>query len=118
MFDTVSREVLKYNTGIINDRMILIIDHLSMCNYYDTDEFVKCEFKYSISFSILHMNIHSIQLHIDEHKTLLNMLKYTFHIITISESQLKNMPIINIEIPRYQTPCIITTEAGKGGTMI
>ena len=28
------------------------------------------------------------------------------------------MTTINIEIPGYQSPCIITTEAEKGGTMI
>ena len=34
------------------------------CNYYDIEEFVKCEFKTSNSFSILHANIHSTQSHI------------------------------------------------------
>ena len=44
------------------------------------------------------------------------MLNFTFDIITISESKLKNQSIVNIEIPGYQPPC--TTEAEKGGTMI
>ena len=46
------------------------------------------------------------------------MRKYTFDIITNSESKFKNIPTINIEIPGYQSSCIITIEAEKGGTMI
>ena len=46
------------------------------------------------------------------------MLNFNFDIITISESKLKNQSIVNIEIPGYQSPCVTTTEAEKGGTMI
>ena len=57
----------------------------------------KCEFKTFNSSSILHSNIHSIQLHIDnEYITFLKMLNFTFDIITISESKLKNQSIVDI----------------------
>ena len=64
------------------------------------------------------MNTPSIQLHIDELKTVLTKLNHTFDIILISESKLKNDPIINIYIPGYNSPYLTKTEANKGGTMI
>ena len=64
------------------------------------------------------MNIHSIQLHIDELRNLLSMLNHTFDIIAISESKLKNDPVININIDGYKTPCLTNTESEKGGTML
>ena len=36
------------------------------CYYYTCDEFIKASFQSSKSFSILHLNIHSIQKHIIE----------------------------------------------------
>ena len=36
------------------------------CYYYSTEEFQKAKFKTSTSFSIFHLNIHSVQLHIEE----------------------------------------------------
>ena len=59
------------------------------CNYYDTDEFRKAKFDSSKSFSIFHLNIHSIQKHIEELKTTLQMLNYKFDILAISESKLQ-----------------------------
>ena len=38
--------------------------------------------------------------------------------ILISEIKVKNDPIINIDIPGYNSPYITKTEANKGGTMI
>ena len=65
----------------------------------------------------MHLNIHSIQLHIDELRTLLNILNHTFDVIAISESKLQNAPVINIDLNGYQTPLITTTESSKGGTI-
>ena len=56
------------------------------CNYYDTNKFRKAKFDLSKSFSIFHLNIHSIQKHIEELKTTLQMLNYKFDILAISES--------------------------------
>ena len=39
------------------------------CNYYNIGEFKKAKFDSSKSFSIFHLNIHSIQKHIEELKT-------------------------------------------------
>ena len=59
------------------------------CYYYSSDELMKAKFKPSTSFSIFHLNIHSIQLHIDEMRMLLEMLEFKFNVIAISESKLK-----------------------------
>ena len=46
------------------------------CNYYDIDEFSKAKFDSSKSFSILHLNIHSINKHIEELRICLNILNF------------------------------------------
>ena len=38
------------------------------CNYFEVNEFSEANFEPNKSFSIFHMNIHSIQLHFDELK--------------------------------------------------
>ena len=68
MFERISKEILEYNE--VND---FDFDHLITCNYYDTEEFVKCEFKASNSFS-MHLNIHSIPFY--------TSLEYSFYPIT------------------------------------
>ena len=88
------------------------------CYYYNTDEFKKAKFKSSQSFSILHLNIHSIQLHIEELKILLELLEFKFDIIAISESKLNDQPITDITINGYHKPYIKLTEANKGGTLL
>ena len=67
----------------------------TICYYYSTEEFTKSTFKPSTSFSIFHLNIHSIQLHIDELRILLEMLEFKFDVIAISESKLKNKPLVH-----------------------
>ena len=57
------------------------------CNYYSPEEFTKCKFNESKSFSIVHLNIHSITRHIDTLRCLLKILNYKFDIIIISESK-------------------------------
>ena len=89
------------------------------CQYYDIDEFCNANFNSDKSLSILNLNIHSLQLHIEELKMLLNMLDFNFDLITISESKLRTstQPTVNIEIDGYEivhTP----TEASKGGALL
>ena len=58
------------------------------CSFYSCEEFIKAKFQASKNFSILHLNIHSIQKHIGELRILLRALDYKFDIIAISESKL------------------------------
>ena len=88
------------------------------CSYYSCEEFMSAEFNPKLNFSILHINIHSITLHIKELRLLLETLDYKFDIIAISESKLKDEPTVNVNIAGYRPPSINYTEAEKGGTMI
>ena len=59
------------------------------CSYYSCEDFVNAKIEAGKNFSILHLNIHSIQRHVDELRTLLQALNFKFDIIAISESKLK-----------------------------
>ena len=90
------------------------------CNYYSIEEFTKANFNSSKSFSILHLNIHSIHLHIEDLRTLLSTLDFNFDVIAISESKLlcDILPIVDITIEGYKTPLSTATEATKGGFLL
>ena len=72
------------------------------------------------NFSIFHLNIASIQKHIDELRTLLFGLKHKFKIICISETRLQDeQPLINLEIEGYTFEHIPTkTQCGGVGIYI
>ena len=94
-------------------------NNTNFCKYYNIENFAKSRFGLKNSLSILHLNIHSLQLYIEELKILLDMLKLDFDIIAISETKIRKgePPIIDINIPNCQyedTP----TEAKKGGKLI
>ena len=90
------------------------------CNYYNLEEFTKAKFDSSKSFSILHLNIHLIQLHIEDLRILLSLLEYNFDIIAITESKLQRgiLPTVDISIEGYKTLQSTATEAMKGGVLI
>ena len=106
MFDKLNAEIDDYNTRIHDDETDSDINHTFACHYYGTEEFSSCKFDSGKNFSIFHLNIHSIQAHIDELKTLLNILNHKFDIIAISESKLMSDPVVNINIPGYNLPLI------------
>ena len=86
--------------------------------YYDSNEFENNNFPKK-SFSLLHLNIASLQLHFDEILTLLASTKKDFDILCFSETKLKENAsiLVNIEIPGYSyfhTP----TKTSYGGTLI
>ena len=90
------------------------------CQYYNLDEFHKSKFNPSKNFSILHYNIHSIQLHIEEFRVALQMLDFPFDVICISESKIiKDFePIVDISLPGFHAPISTPTESTKGGVLI
>ena len=67
------------------------------CKYFSIDDFQKIKIKESNSFSIFHLNIHSIQKHIEELRIMFSMLKIKFDASAISESKLQK----NIEYRLY-----------------
>ena len=88
------------------------------CSYYSCEDFVKAKFESFKKISILHVNIHSIQLHIEELRVLLDAIDYKFDVIAISESKLKNEPTTDITLSGFHPPHCKYTEAEKGGTIL
>ena len=93
---------------------------LTNCNYYKINEFIEARFESSKSFSIFHINIHSIQLHFEELKLLLQLMDFKFDILAISESKLEKgvKPVIDITLDNYHDPISTPSEATKGGVLI
>ena len=93
---------------------------LTNCNYYKINEFIEAKFDSSKSFSIFHINIHSIQLHFEELKLLIQLMDFKFDILAISESKLEKgvKPIIDLTLDNYHDPIGTPSEATKGGVLI
>lgn len=65
------------------------ISHKYNCSkYFEVDEFLKHNFDDSTSLGFFHMNIASLTKHHEELAILLNILKYKFKVIGISETRL------------------------------
>ena len=72
------------------------------------------------SFSVLHLNIHSIERHIDEFQLLFDLLKFKFDVLCFSESKIMEgtTPKTSIILDGYQEPVGMNTKATKGGVLI
>ena len=90
------------------------------CNYFSAEDFAQTNFDQSKTFSILHLNIHSVTKHIEEFKILLSILDHKFDIIALTESKLLKgtEPIVDITIDGYHPPVGTNTEASKGGVLL
>ena len=76
--------------------------------YYTPSEFLSSKFKQT-SFSMIHMNIASLSLHIDDLKMLLDLLEHPWDVIGVSETKIREQCdfSINVSIDGYdfiQTP--------------
>ena len=72
----------------------------------DSKYYTPAEFLYEPlpkgNFSIIHLNIASLQKHIDELRNLLKLLHYSFDIICISETRLyEQSPLVDVNIDGY-----------------
>ena len=96
------------------------IDTYIDCKYYGVDDFQNLKIKSEKSFSIFHLNIHSVQAHIDDLRILIGMLDHKFDFICLSESKIMKgiQPQIDINIDGYQPPEGTPTEGEKGGVLI
>ena len=90
------------------------------CKYYTLDQFKTLKLKADKHSSILHINITSIQFHIEELRTILQLLDFQFDFICISESKIiiNTTPQVDITIDGYQTPVGMPTHSSKGGVLI
>ena len=92
----------------------------SKCKYFSLDEFKKERFDSKKQFSLFHLNIHSIQAHIQELRDLLVLIDFDFDFICISESKIVQdiNPEVDISIDGYQSPIGTPTESTKGGVLM
>ena len=90
------------------------------CHYFSPEEFIKLKTDTGKTFSIFHLNIHSIQKHISQLRIMINMLMLKFDVIAISESKLLkgSDPIIDISLDGYHYPVGTSSEACKGGVLL
>ena len=90
------------------------------CKYYSIEELNGKKHNSIKNFSILHLNIHSLEFHIEELRIALQLINLKFDFICLSESKIKKNiePKSNIKIEGYQTPVGTSTEACKGGVII
>ena len=86
--------------------------------YYTPIEFLEAKLPKNF-FSVFHVNIVSLQKHIDDLKELLRLLNHPFDIIGISETKLKNglEPIIDLELEGYKLE-ETSTESHFGGVAL
>ena len=59
------------------------------CKYYSTEKLNEQNFNSIKHFSLLHLNIHSMEFHIDEFRIALELLNLTFDIICITECKIR-----------------------------
>ena len=87
--------------------------------YYSPAQFISQKFSKN-SFTIAHLNIASLQGHIDELRTLLTILDHPFDILCITETRLHDRdPLVNIQIPGYNfVHKETTTQCGGVGIFI
>ena len=93
-------------------------ENLTSCDYYDVNDISKLKINEN-DLSVIHLNISSLPLHINELKLFLSLFKVKFDIISISESRVtkSNTLTTNIDIPGYNiehTP----TESKAGGCLL
>ena len=107
------------STGLCNDDDDDDINPVD-CKYYTIDEHNNKKFNSIKHFSLLHLNIHSLEFHIEELRTALKLVNIKFDFICITETKInKNKePISDLNIEGYQDPVGMPTEAQKGGVCI
>ena len=86
--------------------------------YYDIKQLNKLKHDKESSFGLLHVNIASLNAHIDDLRTLLSRLKPELDIIGISEHKIKKnlKPSNNIDIGGYDEFIFEPTGTTHGGT--
>ena len=120
VFNEISHLTFNNNEEIETDEDEEIIPSVN-CEYYTCDDFLKKEFNSETNFSILHLNIHSVRMHIGQLQLYLELLNFNFDAICLSESKIekgKENLTTDISLPGYQTPVGTPTESTKGGVLI
>lgn len=101
--------------GLDNENMDMVD-----CKYYTIDSFNDQKFNTNKNFSILHLNIHSVEFHIDELRLTIQLLDTSFDFICLTESKIRvdQLLKVDINIDGYQHPIGMPTESSKGGVLM
>ena len=83
--------------------------------YYDVDEFNALQLDIPSSFKLAHVNIASLDNHIDDLRLVLSRLNHKFDIIGISEHKIKIAASNNIDIAGYCSFVFEATATTHGG---
>ena len=120
LMDKITNQLKSYRFDISDVDGDDDFEEVSDCKYYLPDDFKKENFSKFDNFSILHLNVHSIERHIDEIQVLLNLLKFEFDVLCFSESKIMEgtNPKTSINLEGYQDPVGMHTKATKGGVLI
>ena len=86
--------------------------------YFNIKELNSLQPDYHSSFGMFHVNMASLNKHIDDLRLIISLLEYKFDIIGISEHKITKgeVPTANVDIPGYQTFVYEPTESSHGGT--
>ena len=89
--------------GTIETRNLDFLSDTVSSKYYTPSEFLASKFDRD-KFSIFHLNIASINAHIDDLRILLDLLGHSFKIIGITETKIRESvePTVNIDIEGYE----------------
>ena len=111
--DTI-QEQLGNNTDKDDDQLA---QTLVNSKYYNIKKFNKIKYDKESSFGLVHVNIASLNAHIDDLRTVLSRLDFNFDVIGISEHKIKKdvAPSNNIDIPGYDEFVFEPTETTHGG---
>ena len=77
-----------------------MITNIKSCKYLDPNH-NQSTIDNNHSFILLHLNIRSLHKNFDSFYEFLRTLNFTADIICITETRLKDQPLINIDLPNY-----------------
>ena len=86
--------------------------------YYDIDQLNSLKIDSPSSFGLFHVNIASLDKHIDDLKLILSLINHNFDILGISEHKIlkDSLPSNNIKIPGYKDFIFEPSQTVCGGT--
>ena len=84
--------------------------------YYNVEDFNSLKFDLPSTFSLCHVNIASLDRHIDDLRLALSRFNHNFDVIGISEHKIKkdSEPASNIDIVGYSFESTSTSHGGTG----